>query len=296
MSITTSQQIQRFYSQYKDTEVTFTKEIIRAIRLIPSQVYFKSLGHHWPCIIYSTSMTQTRIIATLNESFYEQAKKSGNIIQIRYAFQHESKSNPFTYFIAAKVTGFSPYGKTDKDINFISASYTQRPPDSFIDVIGTILDANVSSAQRKEERVVVTPDVAEMIGLKAKETMVFIDQVPRKCLIRDISFGGAKIILMGIGKFLVNKPAAIRLFFDEAVSFTEINGSITRCEEVSGRKDITALAIKFDDKVPMQYKLKLNEFFKRQKVRKLVIREAPADDHKNNPGPAPKNTPDPTGM
>lgn len=41
MGIATSQQIQKYYDQYRDTEITFTKDIIRAIGLDPRQIYIK---------------------------------------------------------------------------------------------------------------------------------------------------------------------------------------------------------------------------------------------------------------
>ncbi|RPJ09726.1 MAG: PilZ domain-containing protein [Spirochaetaceae bacterium] len=284
MSITTSQQIQKYFSLYQNSEVTFTKEIIKALKLIPSQIYFKSLGNHWPCLIYSTSMSQVRILATLNDSFYEQVKKSGNNIQIRFAFKREGKLDPITFFIAAKISGFTPYGKSDKDINFIAATYTQRPPDSFIEIIGNLLDATANSQKRHEERVVITPDSAERIGLKSKDATVLVDSVPRKCIIRDLSFGGAKILLIGLAKFLIDKPAMLQIQLEGQTEFTLLHGKIVRNEEVSGRKDIAALAIQYDDeKIPVEYKMALNQFFKHFKIKELGRQEPKPPAHSSAP-------------
>lgn len=263
MPITTSQQIQRFYSEYKDNDVTFTKEVIKAVNLVPKQIFFKCLGNHWPCFIFSASMSGARLLANLNELFYEQIKKSGNIIQIRFAFKREEKTDPLTFFVSAKITGFTPYGKSEKDINFINTAFTQKPPDSLIEILGCLLDATMDSQKRKEERIIITPESTRSLGLHSKESVIFIDNVPRKCLIRDLSFSGAKIIVSGIAKYLISKPALLRIGFEEQPALTELTGVILRDEEVSGRKDLTALAMRFEEsKVPIEYKMRINQYFR----------------------------------
>jgi hypothetical protein len=284
MGITTSQQIQRYYELYKDNDVTFTKEVIAAINLLPKHIFFKCIGSQWPCLICSASMNGARLFATLNEAFYEQIKKSGSIIQIRFAFKREDKNDPLTFYISAKVTGFTPYGKSDKDINFITALYTQKPPDSFIEIIGSLLDATMDSQKRKEERIVVTPEIARQLGLKMKETVINIEQVPRKCLIRDLSYSGAKVILIGIAKYLIDKPSLLKIWFEDAAEPVEIPGRVLRDEEVSGRKDVTALAIKFDEQhIPIEYKMRVNQYLKHPV--KLAVKPRPdvpeKPDHPN---------------
>jgi hypothetical protein len=263
MGITTSQQIQRYYDLYKENEVTFTKEVTHALKLIPKKIYFKCIGSQWPCLICSASMTGARLFATLNETFYEQVKKSGNIIQIRFAFTREAKTDPLTFYISSKVVGFTPYGKSEKDVNFINIVYTQKPPDSFIEILGALLDATMESQKRKEERIVITADTARQLDLKMKDTVVYIDQVPRKCLIRDLSYSGAKVILIGIAKYLINKPALLKIGFEDAAAPISIPGLILRDETVSGRKDVTALAMKFEEAhIPLDYKMRLNQYLR----------------------------------
>lgn len=279
MPITTSQQIQRFYAQYKDNEVTFTKDVMRAVNLIPKQVYFKCLGNHWPCFIYSASMSGARLLATLNEAFYEQIKKSGNMIQLRFAFLREEKSDPLTFYVAAKISGFTPYGKSEKDINFINTVFTQKPPDSLIEILGCLLDATMDSQKRKEERIIITPESIRTLGLRSKESVIYIDNVPRKCLIRDLSFSGAKIIVSGIAKFLINKPALLKIGFEDQPGITDLTGEILRDEEVSGRKDLTALAMKFsDEKVPIEYKMRINQYFRHTPKSILKSRQQDAEN------------------
>ncbi|MFP4618942.1 MAG: PilZN3 domain-containing protein, partial [Spirochaetaceae bacterium] len=41
MPILTNQQISNYYEQYRDVEVTFTKEVIRATGLLTKMIYLK---------------------------------------------------------------------------------------------------------------------------------------------------------------------------------------------------------------------------------------------------------------
>ncbi len=280
MGITTSQQLQRYYELYKDNDVTFTKEVIAAINLLPKHIFFKCIGSQWPCLICSASMNGARLFATLNETFYEQIKKSGNIIQIRFAFKQEDKNDPLSFYISSKVTGFTPYGKTDKDINFLTTVYTQKPPDSFIEIVGGLLDATMDSQKRKEDRIVITGDIARELALKMKETVIDIEQVPRKCLIRDLSYSGAKVILIGIAKYLINKPAVLKIWFEDSKEAVEIPGLVLRDEAVSGRKDVTAIAVKFDEqRIPIEYKMRINQYLKHPV--KLAVKSRQSDPAKS---------------
>ena len=70
MGVTTSQQLTRYYELYRDTEITFTKEVIRTLHLDPRQIYIKCSGSQWPCIINSTSLMAARVIIGTNKVTY----------------------------------------------------------------------------------------------------------------------------------------------------------------------------------------------------------------------------------
>ncbi|MEJ2665251.1 MAG: PilZ domain-containing protein [Spirochaetia bacterium] len=263
MSIITSQQLKNYYSDYKDIEVNFNTQVISATGLLAKQIYFKCVGNHWPCVIYSSSMSSAKIIANLNVSFYDAVKHADNLIQLRFAFKRPDKSDPLTFFIAAKIAGFTPYGKKKGDLNFISLNYTQKPPNDLIEILGILLEAKESSKNRQTERIVITPESSRVLGLKSKDAIVSIDKIPRRCLIRDIAFGGAKIILIGIAKFLIDKSIVLHVAFEDETETMALPGKIIRNEEVAGRKDLTALAIQFDDEsLPLTFKMKISQYFK----------------------------------
>ena len=274
MSVSTSQQIARYFNEFSTQEVTFTKDVIRATMLQPKQVFLKISGYQFPCIIYSASLIGAKVIVNFHEGFKEILKKSNNACSLRFSFQQRDKSDPLTFFVSGKVSGLTPYGEQKPELQFMNIQYTQRPPDDLIEIIGALLEANVNAKRRKEERVVVTNDSIRKLGLKGKGAVVLVDGIPRKGILRDISFSGAKVIILGVAKFLVNKQAILRLDLLDPAEQVQLPGQILRFEAVEGRNDIAAYAIKFEDEqVPMEYKMRLNQYLRA--LRKSPISKGP---------------------
>jgi hypothetical protein len=261
MSISTSQQIAKYYELYRSFDVTFSKEVIRATGLVTQQVFLKCMGEQWPCVLYTSSLEGAKIIACVKPALFEKIRKANNLISLRFSFRETGKNDPVTFFVAAKVIGFAPYNRGEGDLQTVSLTYTQRPPDPLIEVLGRLLEANVNSAKRREERILLTPDAMRKLGLMTKETILSVQGVPRRCIVRDISFTGTKVIIVGIAKFLVGKPCTVRMELEEPRETCDIRGTIVRSEPVDGRKDLAAIAIDFDAAtVPLAYKLHLNDY------------------------------------
>ncbi len=266
MSIVTSQQITKYFDLFKDVEVTFNKSVIKATGLQTKSVFLKCLGDHWPCIIYSSSMMGAKVITSLRASHFETLKKANNLVNLRFSFKQSEKEDPISFFVSAKAVSFTPYNKENPDVYFISLTYTQRPPDDLIEILGKLLEANVDAKKRKDKRIIINPDTIRKLGLQSKTGYIFIESVPRKCILRDLSYSGAKVLLLGIAKFLVNKPATLKIWFDDKKDPVTLEGTIVRYEEVEGRKDIAAVAMHFnEEKVPMEYKIRLSDYLKRIK-------------------------------
>jgi len=262
MAITTSQQISRWYEVFRTIDVTLTKEIMKATGLDPRNVYLKCVGEQWPCVIYSTSFSGAKLVASSKVALTDTIKKANNLVSVRYSFRIEGKTDPVSFFVQGRVVGFAPYNQGGGDLQFMTVEYTQRPPDDLIDILGTVMEANISAVRRREERVLVSQDSMRRIGLLMKETVIYVQGVPRKCIVRDLSFGGSKIIIVGLARFLVGKECALRLDMDDPRESLDLKGTIIRFEDVEGRKDLAAVAIRFDDAtLPLSYKIHLNAFF-----------------------------------
>ena len=109
--------------------------------------------------------------------------------------------------------------------------------------------------------VVINEDSKRKLNLNKEEAIIVVQNVPRHCIVRDLSFSGAKVILLGLSQFLKNKPAALRLEFSEPSETIQLNGVIVAAELIQGRKDIVACSMSFSEKmVPLSYKLHVNNF------------------------------------
>lgn len=277
MAVTTSQQISRYYEQFQTADVTFTKEVIRALMLNTKQVFLKATGYQWPCIIYSSSMVGAKIIANLQTSLKEAFNKSKGLVSLRFSFHQRDRVDSLAFFVSAKIVGIAPYGDSAQGLHYLSLQYTQRPPDDLIERLGQVLEASIAAKRRREERIIMSPDVAKRLGLASKSAVVVVDHVPRKVLLRDISFGGAKVIMHGVPQFLVNKAALVQIDFEDPTETVGITGTIIRFEPVEGRPDIAAFAIRFSETgVPMAYKMRLSEYLRT--VKQPAVRVASQDD------------------
>jgi hypothetical protein len=260
MGILTSQKISVYYERFKTIEVTFTKEIIQVTRLITNQVYLKCVGDFWPCVIYSSSFQGAKIVVNIRSGILQKLEKANNMVSLRFCFQNPDTGNPVTFFVTTRSLGYVAYGASH-DAALFTLQFTQRPPDDLIEIMGRVLDANVNSTKRREDRILITPDSARRLNFRSKENAIFIQGVPRRCILRDISFSGAKIIMIGVAKFLLNKDVGLRLDFDDPRESFQIRGKFIRSETVEGRKELIALAMLFDDsQIPMGYKMRINDF------------------------------------
>jgi hypothetical protein len=300
MALITSQKIGVYYERFKAIDVTFTKEIIQVTNLITNQVYLKCVGDFWPCVIYSSSFQGAKIVANIKSGLLKKLEQANNMVSIRFCFKDSEKSNnPVTFFVTARSISHAPYGGS-QDAALFSLQFTQRPPDDLIEIMGRILDANVNSAKRREERITITPDTMRKMNILGKESAVFIQGVPRRCILRDISFSGAKLIMMGVAKFLMDKDAALRVDYDDPRESFLLKGKFVRTEAVEGRKDLVALAVRFEDSlVPMGYKIRINDYLVQVKAgerggeetgtkSRAVSEQQPAV---RGPEPAPAETP-----
>lgn len=260
MALVTTQQLQDYYDHYRDSEITFTKDINRILNVDPRQIYVKCNGNQWPCIINSTSLMTSRIIVGVKGGAYAMlSKKESGPVSIRFCFI-DSDRQPVSFMVNGRVTDIKPY-MNSTELAIITISFTQRPSDELIERVGNLLDANANAIRRKEERIILNPDVKRKLNLSKEEAVVHVQNVPRHCIVRDLSFGGAKIIMMGLPQFLANQQAILQLRFDDPTEVIQVGGIIVATSPIEGRKDILIASIKFGDKtVPISYKIRINNY------------------------------------
>lgn len=260
MAILTSQKITTYYERYRAISVTFTKEIIQVTGMLTQQVYLKCGGDFWPCVVYSSSFEEAKVVANTESGLLNKLQQTNNAVSLRFCFKNTEGGSPLSFFVSTRSLGYVPYAAA-KNMAIFTLQFTQRPPDDLIQIMGRLLDANVNCSKRQTERIPMTPEVLRKFRVLPKECAIFIDRVPRHCILRDISFSGAKLILMGVAKFLADKESVLRVNFDDPPENFLLPGKFIRSENVEGRKDLLALAVEFNESaLPMGFKLRLNDY------------------------------------
>ena len=261
MAIATNQQITHYYDSYSDKEVIFSREIMHTLRIVPREIYIKCGGSQWPCIINSTSFKAAKIIlGRAGGAFALITQKNAPPVNLRFCFFIDKGTETMSFFIAGKVTGVAQYADS-KELAVVTLTYTQRPPDDFIVKIGALIEADINFVRRKEDRIVMTSETRYRLGIEKEDTIVYVQNVPRKCILRDLSFSGAKVVLFGVPKFVSGKEAVLRINFDDPVETVDIRGTIVAAVFAEGRQDIVTASIKFDEQsVPAAYKLHINDY------------------------------------
>ncbi len=259
MGIVTSQQLTRYYELYRDTEVIFSKEVIKTLHMDPRQVYVKCTDSQWPCIINSTSFLGAKIIIGSKGGAYARLSKEKGTVNLRFCFSQGEKQ-PISFFVSARVQEIVPYMESS-DLAIVNLTYIQRPPDDLIELIGRLLEANTNALRRRDERIPITEESLRKLSLAKADAVIFIDNVPRHCIVRDISFSGAKILLLGVAQFLNNKNAVLRLEFYDPHEVISLPASIVKTDMAQGRKDIIIVCLQYDaTKIPITYKLHINNY------------------------------------
>jgi hypothetical protein len=260
MGVLLSQKISVYYDRFKDIEVTYTKDIIQVTGLLTQQVHLKCGNDFWPCVVYTSSFEGAKVVANVKTGLLGKLRDTNNFVNLRFCFKPVGETNTVTFFVAGRVLSSAPYGNSP-DINIFNLQFTNRPPDDFIEIMGRLLDATVNSSKRKDDRIQINADNIRKLNLLSSESTVFIDNVPRRCILRDLSFSGSKIIMMGITKFLLDKEAILRIDFNDPRESFAIKGKFVRAENVEGKKEMVALGLNFtENAVPMGFKLRINDF------------------------------------
>jgi len=280
MGFATSQQINQYYETYKTSSIAFTKEVIQALSFNTQQSVLRLIGgdnEQTPCIINSVSMSSAKVIVPKNCVTYEKISGGINTVNLKFSFFESGGKADLAFFVSGKVTGARDYN-VSPDLVLFNIEYTQRAPDDLIEKLGSLLDAKMMAPKRTERRIELTDSAVKKLGLAQKETIVAIQNIPRRCILRDISLTGAKFVMAGGAPVLLNKDCVLKFTFEDPDVILGIRGKIIRAELVEGRKDLIAVAMNFtDSSVSLAYKLRLTQFFNQQRKINIGNEEEPED-------------------
>lgn len=259
MSVVLSKKISNYYDLFRDERVIFTKENIRSLKLDPREIYLKCNGGQWPCIINSSSLQKAKIIVGSSCGIFDILRSQKNVnVSLRYGFFENT--GKIQFFVTCNVIKIEKYHE-QSDLVLMTLEFTQRPPDDLILKLGEFFEANSNAKIQNNEKIFINPENLKLLSIPKEETFILISNVPRKCVMKDLSFGGATLLLVGIAKFLKNKEVELRLFFSDTNEKIALKGIVVEADFMPGRKDISVISVEFiQDLIPMTYKFHINSY------------------------------------
>jgi hypothetical protein len=261
MSEATSQLLARYYEKYSAYEITFTTEVVQTLNLDPRQVYIKCINSQWPCIINSASLSMARVIIGTKSGAFSLLQNEKGVVSLRFGFlKHQDL--PINFFVSARVTDISPYNDSD-ELVIVALTFTQRPPDDLIEILGQYADADAHDDHKKNERIPITPDTVRKLGLSSDEVFIVLDGESQRCMLRDLAFDGARVLILGVHGKLTTKNVLIRLEFDDLEKPINLPGVITEMSLVEGDNMAIAVLHYQESMIPMTYKIRINNYLSR---------------------------------
>ena len=262
MSIVAGHQIHKLYEEYSHVELAFNKSMIKLTGLEPKKIYLKIKGDQTSCILYTCSMKGAKVIINMNPDSFELLKRANNFVNLRLAFFKPEDKNSLVFYVPANVDGYKNFNEKHKDTYIFSLSFTQKPSDDLITILGSIIQEKEKFEKRQDKRITINSKIVQELGLTSNNITIEIEKIKRLSLLRNISATGANIILSCIPKFVMNKEIIMYLISASLKMKIEVAGKIVRYGGVQGRKDLFELGIQFDkDNIPIEYKHLINSCF-----------------------------------
>ena len=261
MATLPSQKLQELYEEYGSKEIAFNKSIRTATGLDTQKVCLKIGGEHLPCILYSCSMNDAKVIMPLDTEAFEMIKRAKNLVNLRFAFCPKNTKAPIIFFVSTIIKGFTSFELQHESSYLVSLEFNQRPPDDLIETIGTIFQSIENFERRRELRITLDSNVVNDMEITSVNTYCVVDSIKRPCILKNLSASGCGIIMMCNPKFLINKKITIAIYLYSRKEPILLEGEIKRSEGIEGRHDLYLMGILLNsDEIPYSYKDMINSY------------------------------------
>lgn len=245
---------------YCATEVTFNTQVILACGLVTSALQLTVGELALPSVLYACSMKGARVIAEVGADFPETLELHDNRALLHLGFRPKDELSDFTFLVASRVESLAVFSTRKPQVQFLTLFFRQKPPDMLIAILGSLLETNANAVGRRQQRIVLTPESMKKIGMASKESCVAFGGASRRCIVQDLSLGGAKVLVTAAGNGNGDTRIALKLARCEVKDDILLNGSIVRVEDVDGRSDMVALSIRYSSEPPASYKEKITSY------------------------------------
>ncbi len=246
-----------------DTELTYSKEVAAGLGALPAESSLKWENELFHCVIHSCNFRFAKILIRLNASQWKALSYGSRAATLTLTFLRPKTAKKELFQFNGNLQVIQQHGGQEGERSMLlGVVFSHRPPEGFLEIQGSYLTLKKEANQRKEDRISLTNENRDLLGLTSLNTTVTVDHIDRKCLLRDLSYNGARVILTGVAPFLVDKNFSLSLPFKESAALS-IPGKIVRAEAVEGHRGLAVIALGYhEDQVPVDYLRALQKGFK----------------------------------
>jgi len=255
--------LQNLYQEYLDTELTYSKEVALGLGVLPADSSLKWAGDLYPCVVHSCSFRAAKVLVRLTASQWKAMESGSKISTLTLTFLQPKNGKKELFQFNGNLQVHQQHGAGEGELSILMGIvFNHRPPEGFLQAHGSYLNLKKEANQRREDRILLNGEMREILGLTSLNTVITVDHIERKCLLRELSYNGARVILTGVAPFLLEKPFVIDIPFTGS-SLYSIPGNIVRAEAVEGQRGLAVIALGYHpDRVPVDYLRALQKGFK----------------------------------
>ncbi len=271
--------LQVLYQDYLTTELTYVKDVADALGLLPAESTVKLQTVLYPCLVHSASFQSAKVLMRLTPEQAITVQIGSKVVTLTLVLLDSRKAKKELYQFNGSFQVVQKHLAGDNEIVFLaSITFSHRPHEVFLQAHGSSLNLKKEAQARQQDRIALTPETMGILGLSSLNTTVVIDKIERKCLMREVSYGGSRVVLTGAGQFLSEKPFEL-VFPHTSHGNILIPGMVSRAENMESHRGLAQLALTFTPgKVPVAYLSTLQKGFKQGLGAAKPPRPAPVSD------------------
>jgi len=254
MSLLGTSVLQNLYQEYLETELTYSKEVALGLGVLPAESSLKWSGDLFPCVVHSCSFRAAKVLVRLTASQWRAMERGTKLTTLTLTFVQPKTSKRELFQFNGNLQVLQQHGSGEGEVSvLLGVVFSHRPSEGFLQAHGSYLNLKKEANQRREDRISLSPEARELLGLSSLNTSISVELIDRKCLLRELSYNGARVILTGVAPFLLDKPFVIDIPFAGRPPL-QIPGNVLRAEAVESHRGLAVLALNYhEDRVPIDY-------------------------------------------
>ncbi|ACH94956.1 c-di-GMP-binding receptor PlzA [Borrelia recurrentis] len=258
-----SKKIKDYEAKYRGKEIKMSTEINSFLN-IKNSVEIKVGTYVVVGVIYSISMNFIKIILQQDEILPILAQ-NGNLGNLNIKnYDNNVVDNAFCIpSLIVKLVSTSSYSIQNKEYNLLTLEFVSSMPEEILVKIGKLLDLKLGQNQRIHERIIIDKESLKKLNLASDKAFIEVNGIKHKCLIKDMSYGGALLISYFDYEKLEESNTDLILSFDVADKKVSIVGQARNLSVIqTPNGKVLAIGIAFcEEKIPLDYIMLIHDYF-----------------------------------